>query len=195
MHEFHVTDKSNELTGQRDGGGETGCSGTSFLIDDGVCDEITNNARCLFDGGDCCLEKKITRLCQDCTCILEADPTELNRKLKQNRVKIFNRCDSDTNDINSELFVTVLTVEEVASKWVCYTICLALKPEVNSLTFLESTNNVCSAFTGCYYKEELMTIQDNRDLSKNGTDIVLPYVMLSAIPMCSKRKTVSTAAK
>ena len=44
------------------------CSKNSFLIGDGVCDDITNTKRCLFDGGDCCLSRKNTKLCIDCTC-------------------------------------------------------------------------------------------------------------------------------
>ncbi len=39
-----------------------------ILINDGVCDEVANIADCLFDGGDCCLEDKDTKYCQDCEC-------------------------------------------------------------------------------------------------------------------------------
>ncbi len=33
------------------------------MIGDGVCDEVTNNERCLFDGGDCCKEDKSMTTC------------------------------------------------------------------------------------------------------------------------------------
>ncbi len=46
------------------------CSAKSYLLADGVCDEVTNRERCFYDGGDCCLEsyKKDTKFCQDCSC-------------------------------------------------------------------------------------------------------------------------------
>ncbi len=44
------------------------CSALSYLIGDGVCDEITNHYRCLYDGGDCCKEDRDEKYCQNCTC-------------------------------------------------------------------------------------------------------------------------------
>ena len=171
------------ITTQRDGGGESGCSASSFLIGDGVCDEITNNARCLFDNRDCCRQEKITRLCQNCTCILEVDQMDLNGKLKDNQVKIYAGSESS----EQKVFDDVYTVEEVASKWVCYILCLEMKPEVNSWTFTEANNNtcICSAMRGCYSNQDLITIHDYR--TDIGSDLVLPYLVLSAIPICSKR--------
>ena len=52
----------------------TSCSANSYLVGDGVCDEITNNARCFFDGGDCCLEEKKTIYCLECTCKMDTEP-------------------------------------------------------------------------------------------------------------------------
>ncbi len=49
------------------------CSANSFLLGDRVCDEVTNNERCLYDGGDCCLSNKNTKYCQDCTCRKNSD--------------------------------------------------------------------------------------------------------------------------
>ena len=174
------------VTTQRDGVGESGCSASSFLIEDGVCDEITNNARCLFDGRDCCRQDKITRLCQNCTCILKYNQTDLNMRLKENRVQIYIGPE-ESGDNN--LFDIFHTVEEVASKWICYTICLELKPLANSWTFNKTNNNtcICSALNGCYRKHDLMSIQEYKDSSN--TDIAMPYIMLSTIPMCSKKLT------
>ncbi len=44
------------------------CSANSFLLADGVCDDLTNNQACFFDRGDCCLENKDTKYCSDCLC-------------------------------------------------------------------------------------------------------------------------------
>ncbi len=47
------------------------CSAKSYLLGDGVCDEVTNYESCFFDGGDCCLDfyRKDTKFCQDCSCL------------------------------------------------------------------------------------------------------------------------------
>ncbi len=45
------------------------CSANSFLIGDGVCDEVTNNEQCLFDSGDCCLDNfESKKYCTSCQC-------------------------------------------------------------------------------------------------------------------------------
>ncbi len=46
----------------------TSCTSNSFLLNDGVCDDVTNVKECLFDLGDCCLENKDRKFCLDCTC-------------------------------------------------------------------------------------------------------------------------------
>ncbi len=48
------------------GGNIEVCGADSFMLRDGVCDELTNTALCHWDGGDCCLDKSIkdTTLCQ-----------------------------------------------------------------------------------------------------------------------------------
>ncbi len=35
------------------------CGADSFMLRDGVCDEATNNERCHYDGGDCCLDRSV----------------------------------------------------------------------------------------------------------------------------------------
>ncbi len=54
-----VTDNVNE-------GNIEVCGADSFMLRDGVCDEATNNEKCLYDGGDCCLSrgKKGESLCK-----------------------------------------------------------------------------------------------------------------------------------
>ena len=42
----------------------TGCS----IAGDGFCDDSTNDGRCDFDGGDCCLPQINTQYCIFCIC-------------------------------------------------------------------------------------------------------------------------------
>ena len=37
-------------------------------IDDGWCDDLTNNPDCDYDGGDCCLTPSSGQYCVNCTC-------------------------------------------------------------------------------------------------------------------------------
>ena len=54
------------------------------LVGDGFCNDGTNNAGCLFDGGDCCGNCANTDLCTECTCHDEgALPLDLSCKLKE----------------------------------------------------------------------------------------------------------------
>ena len=38
------------------------------IAGDGFCDDATNDGRCDFDGGDCCIPDKKTEYCHFCTC-------------------------------------------------------------------------------------------------------------------------------
>ncbi len=49
------------------------CTANSFLLNDGVCDDITNTVECHFDLGDCCLEDKDLKYCLDCSCKLNCN--------------------------------------------------------------------------------------------------------------------------
>lgn len=44
------------------------CPFSSAWINDGYCDDQTNIADCLYDGGDCCLERITDRFCDVCIC-------------------------------------------------------------------------------------------------------------------------------
>ncbi len=98
------------------------CSANSFMLRDSVCDEATNIALCLYDGGDCCLEAKDTTLCKNCSCMLLVTEDDLQN-------------DFDTWEIHpldtSIDFSTVISntnssvkVEEVVSSPVCSVLCL-----------------------------------------------------------------------
>ncbi len=43
-----------EVIQKQEGGNLEVCGANSFMLRDGVCDELTNNAKCHWDGGDCC---------------------------------------------------------------------------------------------------------------------------------------------
>ncbi len=45
------------------------CSEPNFISDD-ICDDLTNNEQCGFDGGDCCIQSPNCNYCQECTCQL-----------------------------------------------------------------------------------------------------------------------------
>ena len=36
---------------------------------DGYCDDVTNNAECNYDGGDCCGDNVNTEWCSECQCL------------------------------------------------------------------------------------------------------------------------------
>ena len=43
------------------------CAKSDWIGDD-YCDDETNNEKCDYDGGDCCLEEILADYCSDCTC-------------------------------------------------------------------------------------------------------------------------------
>ena len=93
------------------------CGADSFLLRDSACDEATNNELCLYDGGDCCLEAKITTHCKNCSCILKVDQNKLLGQFKELEVAVFK-----TNlDIDTDWSVKV---EDVISGYVCAVLCL-----------------------------------------------------------------------
>ena len=48
---------------------EITASGFDHWISDGMCDDVNNNARCLFDGGDCCGVNVWKQHCLKCECL------------------------------------------------------------------------------------------------------------------------------
>ena len=45
-----------------------GCSEAGW-IEDGYCDDVTNNIQCNYDGGDCCGVDINTQYCSQCQCL------------------------------------------------------------------------------------------------------------------------------
>ena len=58
---YHIKGLNSFL--KTDGGGKWG------WVNDGFCDDMNNNEKCEFDGGDCCGVNVDKRYCLDCRCI------------------------------------------------------------------------------------------------------------------------------
>ncbi len=128
----------------------TGCSAKSFLIQDGVCDEITNTERCLYDGGDCCLEDKQTHICRKCTCHMDFDESKLDKELEELGAA---QLISD----NIVRFLIVKHVVDVASKMTCSALCFNANKnglvEIDSIMYFQTSaprNCSCASFESCF---------------------------------------------
>ncbi len=121
-------------------GNET-CGANSFMIRDAVCDEVTNNAKCLFDGGDCCLEIKATHLCRDCKCQLTIDQDKLQQQFADLAVAPLKSLEVLTIEDNA-IFDWTAMVETVVSGPVCAVLCLENDAPVNLWTY-HSSFQVC----------------------------------------------------
>ena len=165
-------------TGEESTAVQSGCSANSFLIKDGVCDDVTNVARCLFDGGDCCKKNKDTHLCLDCTCILSVDETL--EKLKQNQVKVF------TDDRRFNKFVSQKTVDKVQSEEVCAEVCLDEDlANVDSWSYnAKDKICTCTTFEDCYQNCQVKRIHDHRQ--ENSTSLLTFYLKLAKSIHCGK---------
>ncbi len=102
------------------------------MLRDSVCDEATNNARCLFDGGNCCLEFKDETLCKDCSCILPVEPLKIKSLFDQRQVKPLINNAKDYFD-NVAIGKWTVKVEDVVSSPVCATLCLDHTPKADYL--------------------------------------------------------------
>ncbi len=113
---------------------DTDCGAESFMLRDGVCDEATNIAKCLYDGGDCCRENKDKTLCSDCKCILTVNLWELIKDFDDKKVKPVE------NPENLKRVIDKWTVEvaNVDSNQVCAVLCLDHKmaAELNAWHYL-----------------------------------------------------------
>ncbi len=103
------------------------------MIQDGVCDEIANIARCLFDGGDCCRPDKSTQLCNICVCKADVDLEALNNSYLTHDVQVFKNS-SDYDDLITDI---VKTVENVETLNTCSHLCLDndIENRVNSWSY------------------------------------------------------------
>ncbi len=98
----------------------TTCGADSFMMRDGVCDERANIARCLFDGGDCCLENKIKANCDYCPCMLDIDQKNLENQFRELNIKPV----KDHESLESFIESWTVEVEHVVAEEVCAVFCL-----------------------------------------------------------------------
>ncbi len=117
-----------------------GCGANSFMLNDGVCDELTNIAMCLFDGGDCCLQEKSTHLCRACDCTLNIDKDDLLQTFKRLDVRQFD----NPEDYSLVATTIVKRVADVTSLDVCSTHRLELEEDkpVNAWMY-SNASRVC----------------------------------------------------
>ncbi len=94
------------------------------MLRDGVCDEVANVAKCLYDGGDCCKENKDKGLCRNCTCVLKIDHEDLVKKFKTLDIKPVEDVDKLQTAIDISSNGWTVEVEDVLSVQVCTTLCL-----------------------------------------------------------------------
>ncbi len=172
-----------------------GCGADSFMINDGVCDEATNNEKCLYDGDDCCIRSEDidTSLCRDCVCKLNIKDQDLNKKFKDYRVNIY--FDSEGSD---KSFKAVKVVNNVASEEVCAELCLPGEEsrystqeadiKVDSWIYDGTSPNrtcACTRMEVCYNRENVVTINHY----KKHCQLKVPvkrYIMLSETVDCGK---------
>ncbi len=116
------------------------------MIRDSICDEVANIKRCLYDGGDCCLDvtEKETEFCNICTCKLDVDEEMLAESFQQLDVKQFDK--ADDFDVLVSKSLGIKTYEDVSTEEVCTTICLdpELVDQVNGWKYdFQSKECIC----------------------------------------------------
>ncbi len=160
------------------------CGADSFLLRDSVCDEVTNNRLCLYDGGDCCLEVKNRAYCTNCSCTLDVDQAKLALQFTEGNIKPFR----NHLDIHNVIRGWNVEVEEVVTKQVCAVLCLHHQEadEINAWHFNEN-NKLCR----CGWIESpkcAETIVRNWKLDSDGINLKdnSAYVTLTKTLPCGK---------
>ncbi len=148
-----ISDPTRETEKTFGGKDETRCGLDSFMMRDGICDELTNIERCFFDGGDCCFEvgKKDTSMCKICTCKMTIDVESLAETVESTNVRMIAYGEEEQELIRK----TEKVVKDVVEINVCFGLCL--KPElsdlVNAWTF-DAKTFTCS----CHWLESTKCI-------------------------------------
>ncbi len=156
------------------------------MIRDGVCDELTNNELCLYDGGDCCLNDgdKDTTLCDSCICQLTIDD-----KLISNAFENLGLRRTVPEDHFTETLLSLsYTTTNVISSVVCTIVCLDpdLDETVNAWIY-----NFNSKRCSCVWIKSTTCQQDslvNRNISGLSSYIADTegYIQQRKILDCSK---------
>ncbi len=172
---------------------EATCGANSFMLRDGVCDELTNTERCLWDGGDCCLDRtKIDRtLCKTCICLATVDSVQLMTLFEALGVMRFD----DPGDFPKLISKTEKNVAEVISYQVCTSVCLdtSLDNVVNGWMYnVETRICTCSwvKSTQCFKENALSKMNSLDDFSEdNGFLIMQSFVQTAKVLDCGKDTT------
>ncbi len=112
------------------------------MINDGVCDEITNVERCLFDGTDCCRRDSSKQMCNVCICKMLVDMDEFYN----DKIPKFNaRALHDPSDFETQDMTNWLEMPKSESFETCSMMCMDVELEalVNSWTY-ESMSKTCN---------------------------------------------------
>ena len=154
---------------------------------DGVCDELTNTERCLYDGGDCCLgmAKKDSSMCKICTCRVSVDLDSLNRAFTESKVMKF----FDPGDFQQAILRTEKTVDEVLSEEECAMMCLdsSLEQVVNAWRYnVEASICTCSWLKSTECLDLVLARPFNEDnLYDYDQELVSSYVETTKMLDCS----------
>ena len=160
------------------------------MINDGVCDEATNNEKCLFDGEDCCIQNTAIdiSLCRDCTCQLDINYEGLHQKFKDYKVEIY----LDSQDPYKN-FLEVKVINNVANEEVCAELCLPGeenrfntkgKATVDSWIYHAKTCG-CTRMEFCYSKQNIISVSDfDRNCAQK--KLVKRHIMLTEALDCGK---------
>ncbi len=144
----------------------TSCSANSFMLRDSVCDEATNIETCLYDGGDCCLEAKVTKLCKNCSCILSVNRDDLQLEFSSLTIRPLEKT------INFSTVIGDWTVEvtDVVSGPVCAILCLSheANDRINAWHY-DGQSLVCT----CGWVESAICPEDKIVMPDNGNQTTL----------------------
>ncbi len=158
------------------------------MLRDLVCDEETNTANCLYDGGDCCLEAKVRRHCRNCSCILSAKPERLDELFYTWDVKTL--VDSQIIDPDNVFSSWTVIVDEVISEPVCAILCLDHKQgdRINGWHYNDRYDQCrCGWTKPIVCQESLQSNKSNRwTLTSPFTSSGHIFVMLSKTLPCGK---------
>ncbi len=150
-------------------------------VADGVCDDETNTEICKYDGKDCCMEDKSVKTCQDCTCYLKVDKSELKTTMTVYDVHMYLSV-----DIDSKTFSIVMRVSHVFDEDICSKLCLdaQTRPGYQDIdAWVYEHNHVdklctCMTFEHCYNQTYFQPLESN-DITKADDNSTLRYYVMT----------------
>ncbi len=163
------------------------------MTGDGICDDVTNNRVCLFDGGDCCHGEK-SGFCLNCTCYtLGNPPGGLQKRMESLKVKVL----ADPREFNDIVKANVIKVQDVASLDVCLSLCMDQEQDrdVNTWSYHPETKTCQCAIcisTLCL-KPEVRFLEPNEQTlqMEPATGIGIAFVMMSRTLPCGNLEKIA----